>query len=107
MLGQVPGDNQHESVQSIEVRDLSMRSQDKPVNNPDQAPVPEPADRPPESRFTNILVHTELGLFYIYCSIIGPVPEDPKYRVPLPARDAQRELEAIADLIKALEEKSR
>lgn len=82
-----------------------MGTNDKAVNHGDQIPVPQPSDRPPERGLANILILTDLGLFSVYYSVIGPIPEEPEYRFALPVGKAQRELQKIKDSVLFLYEK--
>ena len=84
-----------------------MGTDNKPVNDSDQAEVAQPANSSPVRSFTNAWILTDLGLFHVYCTIIGPEAEDPKHRLPLTSREAQGELKAIADLVVFLEKHAR
>jgi len=84
-----------------------MGTDNKPVNNADESSILKPANGSPVRCFTNAWLLTNLGLFHIYMTVIGPQAEDPEYRLPLPSGEAQTELEAIADLIEALKEQLR
>ncbi len=84
-----------------------MGTNDKSVNDADEASILKPADGSPVGCFTNAWILTNLGLFHVYCTVIGPEAEDPEYRLPLSSRKAQARLQAISDLIESLKKELR
>jgi len=107
VLGQIPGNQHNEFIKSIKIGDLSMRTKKIPIDDLDQTESFHVLDGPPIRRLATTWILTDLGLFWINLTIIGPVPEEAEGRFPLAKSQADNILETIADTIEFLKKKLR
>jgi len=107
MLGQIPGYDQQQFIEFIEIGDLSMRSQNIPVYHPDQSEVLQEPESPPVCRLATPWGLGDLALFGIDLAIISPKPEEPESHLSLASGQPQYSGQAIPDLMKATEEELR
>ena len=99
MLGQVSGNHQDESIKPVKVRDLSMRTDNVPVDHLDQAELLEQPYGPPECSLAAPGVLGDLRLFGICRAIVGIQSEEPHSYFSLSRRQAERLLEAVPDMV--------
>ena len=78
-----------------------------PIYYSEQPAFPEQVNSAPERRFTTPWVASNKGLFRVDVSIIGPKPEETEDDYTLAEAETKRMIQAIQNLILALQEELR
>lgn len=107
MLGQVPGNYQDQFIESVEVRDLSMGTNNKARDNADQAEFLKELDRSPKRCLATPWLLCNGRLLRVDITIVRPKTEKAKYYLSLGCSEPQGILKAITDIVKLLEEELR
>lgn len=107
MLGQVSSNHNEEFIKSIKIGDLSMSTNDIPVNDTNEPSLLQETYCPPERSFTTALLLGDHGFFRVHLTIIGPVPQQPEGYLPLSRGQAEKVLEALMDQVILLKQQLR
>ena len=102
MLGQVFSNQEHQLIKSIEIGDLSMGTENIPVDDRDKAEVLEELDSAPKCRFTTTWVLSYGRLFWIDVAVVGPVPQQTHDDFPLRTGKVKDVGKAISDVVEFL-----
>lgn len=107
MLGKVPGNYHDQAVKTVEVRNLSMLSDNITVENIDEAELLQQPYGPPECSFAAPGILGDLRLFRVNLPIVSPQRKQPQYYLPLSCGKSQRSPQAAYDIVPFLEEELR
>lgn len=107
MLGQVSREQQDEPIKPVKIGDLSMRTDYIPIDDSNYTKILKETDRPPIRRLTTTWLRTNLGLFWVNLSVIGPQSEETKSDFTLTRSQAEDVLQAISDTVKLFKEQLR
>jgi len=105
MLSQVFSNHQDQPIKPVEVRYLSMGTNDIPVDNTEKAELLEELNRSPERSFTTTWVSSYGALFWVDVTIVGPVTEESKCDLTLRRSKTQGVDKAISHIVEFLKEK--
>jgi hypothetical protein len=107
VLGQIPGNQNEQLVESIEIGDLSMGTKDKTVKHSEVTLALKEKYGTPVRRFRTPWFRGDSGFFYVDLAVVGPKAKKPEGCLPLGRAKVDDALEAISHQVELLKQKLR
>jgi len=107
MLGKVLGQDYNEFIKSVEIGDLSMRTDHETIDYIDYAHIRKPSDSTPERSFATAWLSCDLGFFRVDLSVISPQSQKSNDYFSLSGGKSQNIVKTVSDIVKLLKEQLR